>query len=208
MGYQSKNLKAVWSIFEEYSKIVKVFTPVKTQKQFEKSKTEMTVKFIRFILSKRLKQFSSFDFTKIEAKWNASYESTMSHVFSSQNSVFLKTLYKGIKEMKYDELKFKKYWLIMAGKDCDFLRKFYDNTLMSYDKLSKAFKAQDLKVKNIKYKMGITDKLDAEQMKFLSLMSPIPDKYVEGIISDYLGKYEKRGVRSMSTCENITQEPS
>ncbi len=92
IGYQSKNLKAVWSIFEEYSKIIKRFTPVKTQKQFEKSKTEMVVKFIRFILSKRLKQFKSFDFSKIEAKWNASYETAMIDAFSPSNSVFLKTL--------------------------------------------------------------------------------------------------------------------
>jgi len=208
MGYQSKNLKAVWPIFEEYSKIVRVFAPIKTQKQFEKSKTEMVVKFIRFILSKRLKQFKSFDFSKIEAKWNASYEEAMSHAFSSTNSVFLKTLAKGIKDMKYDEEKFQKYWLIMAGKDCDLLRKFYDSTLMSYDKLSKTMKSQDCKIKTIKGKMGITDKLDVDQMKFLSLMGSIPDKHVEDIISDYLGKYEQRGVRSLSTTENTFKESS
>lgn len=208
MSYQSKNLKAVWSIFEEYSKIVRVFAPIKTQKQFEKSKTEMVVKFIRFILSKRLKQFKSFDFSKIEAKWNASYEGAMSHAFSSTNSVFLKTLAKGIKDMKYDEEKFQKYWLIMAGKDCDLLRKFYDNTLMSYDKLSKTLKSQDCKIKTIKGKMGITNKLDVDQMKFLSLMGSIPDKHVEDIISDYLGKYEQRGVRSLSTTENTFKESS
>ena len=110
--------------------------------------------------------------------------------------------------MKYDESKFKKYWLIMTGKDCDLLRKFYDNTLMSYDKLSKTLKAQDAKIKTSKGRMGITDKCQVEEMKFLSSMGTIPDKYVENIISEYLGKYEGRGVRSMSTSENVYEQPS
>lgn len=107
----------------------------------------MVVKFIRFILSKRLKQFASFNFSKIETKWNPQYESALKHVFSTADSVFLKTLSKGIKEMKYNEIQFKKYWVIMAGIDVSLLQKFYDNTLMSYDKLSKILKAQNAKIR-------------------------------------------------------------
>lgn len=50
VGYKSKNLKMVYSIFEDYSTIIKSFLPHKTQKSFEKSKTEIVIKFIRFIL--------------------------------------------------------------------------------------------------------------------------------------------------------------
>lgn len=50
VGYKAKNLKLVYSIFEDYSTTVKSFLPPKSQKQFEKSKTEVVIKFIRFIL--------------------------------------------------------------------------------------------------------------------------------------------------------------
>jgi hypothetical protein len=50
VGYKAKNLKLVYSVFEEYSSTVKSFIPLKTQKQFEQIKTEVVIKFIRYIL--------------------------------------------------------------------------------------------------------------------------------------------------------------
>lgn len=208
VGYQAKNLKAVYSIFEEYSKVIRVFVPLKTQKQIEKIKTEVVIKFIRFILLKRLKQFTSFDFTKIEAKWNPSYEASLSQLFSVKDSVFHKHLTKVVSEKKFDLNKFKKYWLIMAGKDAGLLRKFYDNALLSYDRFSKSISTQDAKIRAVKSKIGIKSKCDTTEMKFRSLMNPIPDKHIEKLFSEYLGKYETRGTRSMSSTDKIPATPS
>lgn len=134
VGYKSKNLKVVYGTFEEYSTTVKSFLPSKTQKQFEKTKTEIVVKFIRYIICSRLKQFSTFDFSKIEKKWSPSWEGQLQQVFSVQDSVFMNQFFKVVDEKKFDRTKFKMYWVIMMGKDCDLITKFYDTTLSSYNK--------------------------------------------------------------------------
>ena len=157
---------------------------------------------------KRLKQFTSFDFTKIETKWNPSYESALSHVFSAKDSVFLKHFTKIVKEKKYDLIKFQKYWIIMTGKDAGLFRKFYDNSLLSYDRFSKLLSTQDAKILAVKSKIGIKAKCDSAEKKLNSLMNPIPDSHIEKILSDYLGKYESRGTRSLSNSEQIPPYPS
>ena len=125
VGYKAKNLKSVYSIFENYSNTVKSFLPHKSQKNFEKYKAEIIIKFIRFIVWNRLKQFSSFDFKKIEAKWSANYDKALNHVFDSKDSVFVNHFFKVVDEKKFDRLKFQKYWIIMSGNDSELMKKFY-----------------------------------------------------------------------------------
>lgn len=50
VGYKAKHLKVVYSTFEEYSTTIKSLLPAKSQKEFEKRKTEIIIKFIRFII--------------------------------------------------------------------------------------------------------------------------------------------------------------
>lgn len=207
-GYKSKTLKGVYSIFEEYSKTIKSFLPHKSQKVFEKLKCETTVKFIRYIICTRLKQFANLDFSKIEAKWNSTHESALEHVFNARNSMFLKHFYKVIDEKKFDKENFKKYWLVTSGTDAVLLIKFYDNAFASFDKLNKAFTAKDVKIRTHKQKAGIELPTKSKELTFTSLLSPIPESYIEKIISDYLGTYEKRTTRSLSNTEYKLAEPS
>eukprot|EP00343_Euplotes_focardii_P003513 CAMPEP_0205809624 /NCGR_PEP_ID=MMETSP0205-20121125/13877_1 /ASSEMBLY_ACC=CAM_ASM_000278 /TAXON_ID=36767 /ORGANISM="Euplotes focardii, Strain TN1" /LENGTH=142 /DNA_ID=CAMNT_0053087087 /DNA_START=612 /DNA_END=1040 /DNA_ORIENTATION=+ len=96
----------------------------------------------------------------------------------------------------------------MTGKDAGLFVKFYDNSLISYDRFSKALSAQDSKIRSIKSKIGIEAKCDSTERKLNSLMNPIPDKHIEKLFSDYLGKYETRGTRSMSNTEELSSHPS
>lgn len=202
VGYKSKNLMLVYSIFEEYSLVIKSFLPHISQKTFEKSKTEIVIKFIRFILCTRLKQFPNFDFSKIESKWDPSHETTLNHVFGVQDSVFLKHFVKVVQEKNFDKLKFQKYWLIMTGQDSALLRKFYDNSLMYLDKFQKSLSAKDAKIIANKQKKGIELSTDPESATLTSLLNPVPDWYVEKLFQDYLGGYERRSTRSFSHNES------
>lgn len=208
VGYKAKNLKSVYSIFEDYSNTVKSFLPHKSQKNFEKYKAEIIIKFIRFIVWNRLKQFSSFDFTKIEAKWNANYDVALNHVFDSKDSVFVNHFFKVVDEKKFDRLKFQKYWIIMSGNDANLMKKFYDNTLMMYDRFLKALSVKDTKIRANKSKMNIELPVDAEEIAMLSLLNPISGKYVEKLVSEYLGKYQQRTTRSLSNTDYVPVKPS
>lgn len=208
VGYKAKNLKSVYSIFENYSNTVKSFLPHKSQKNFEKYKAEIIIKFIRFIVWNRLKQFSSFDFKKIEAKWSANYDKALNHVFDSKDSVFVNHFFKVVDEKKFDRLKFQKYWIIMSGNDSELMKKFYDNTLMMYDKFLKALSLKDTKIRNSKIKMNIELPVDSEEMTMLSLLNPISGKYVEKLVSEYLGKYQQRTTRSLSNTDYVPVKPS
>jgi hypothetical protein len=179
VGYKEKRLKVVYSIFDEYSNTVKSFLPHKSQRMFEKAKSEIVIKFIRFILSTRLKQFASFDFKKLEGKWSPSYESAMKHVFEESDSVFLKDFYKGVDQKKFDRVQFQKYWLFFTGKDSIVMRRMYDSTLMTYHRLLKAFDAKNTKIRTHKLKQGIELPTSSEEMTLLSLLNPVPQKYVE-----------------------------
>ena len=208
VGYKAKNLKLVCAIFEDYSSTVKSFLPHKSQKNFEKYKTEIIIKFIRFIVCNRLKQFASFDFKKIEAKWNASYDKALNHVFDTKDSVFVNHFFKVVDEKKLDREKFQKYWIIMSGNDANLMKKFYDSTLMNYDRLLKALSAKDIRIRAKKSKMNIELPVDAEEMSMLSLLTPIPGKYVEKLVSEYLGKYQQRATRSLSNTDYVPKEQS
>jgi hypothetical protein len=126
----------------------------------------------------------------------------MQQLFSSQDSVFLKHFFKVVDEKGFDRVNFQKYWLIMTGKDAGLLRKFYDNTLMYYDKFLKALSARDSKIRSNKQKVGIEVPSEKEDMILTSFINPIPDRYVEKIINSYLHGYEMRGGRSYSNAED------
>lgn len=175
VAYKAKNLKMAYILLEEYSTLIKSFLPHKSQKLFEKNKTEIVIKFIRFILCTRLKQFAQFDFSKIEAKWSPSFEKAMKHVFDTQDSVFIKHFQKVVHEKNFDVEKFQKYWTIMAGKDASLLRKFYDNSLLQLDRFQKALSAKDTKIRSCKLKMGIELPSNKEEIVLTSLFNPVPD---------------------------------
>jgi hypothetical protein len=193
----------VISVFEDYSNTIKSFLPPKSQKNFVKYKTEIIIKFIRFIVCNRLKQFASFDFKKIEAKWNASCDKALEHVFDSKDSVFINHFFKVVDEKKFDRVKFQKYWIIMSGNDGNLMKKFYDNTLMMYDRFLKALSVKDAKIKANKSKLNIDLPTSSEEMTMLSLLTPIPKKYVENLVSEYLGKYQQRATRSLSNTDDV-----
>lgn len=202
IGYKEKRLKVVYSIFDEYSNTVKSFLPHKTQKKFEKTKSEVVIKFIRFILSTRLKQFATFDVQKLDARWSPGCESAMKHVFDDSDSVFLNDFYKGVDQKKFDRLNFQKYWLIMTGKDSVVMRRMYDSTLMTYHRLLKAYSAKDTKIRAHKLKQGIELPSSAEEMVFMSLLTPIPQKYVEDKVKQLQVKPFKIGdLQESKECE-------
>jgi hypothetical protein len=203
VGYKAKNLKLVISVFEDYSNTIKSILPPKSQKNFVKYKTEIIIKFIRFIVCNRLKQFASFDFKKIEAKWNASCDKALEHVFDSKDSVFINHFFKVVDEKKFDRVRFQKYWIIMSGNDGNLMKKFYDNTLMMYDRFLKALSVKDAKIKTNKSKMNIDLPTNSEEMTMLSLLTPIPGKYVENLVSEYLGEYQQRATRSLSNTDDV-----
>lgn len=202
IGYKAKNLKLVQSIFDDYSNTIKSFLPYKSQKTFEKIKSETIIKFIRFILCNRLKSFANFDFKKIETKWSANYEKHLKHVFEGNDSVFTKHFFKVVDEKKFDKLKFQKYWIIMSGNDSNLMKKFYDTTLKNYDRFLKALSAKDTKIRTTKMKMNIELPSSSEDFKMLSLLEKTPKKYVDKLVSEYLGKYESRATRSLSNTDN------
>lgn len=64
--------------------------------------------------------------------------------------------------------------------------------------------ARNHKISAYKNKLGIELPKNKDEKLYLSLLNPIPIKYVESIISEYLGSYEKRETRSLSTTEATT----
>ena len=50
VGYKANNLKLVCSVFENHSTTVKGFLLHRTQRQFDKTRTEVIVKFVRFLI--------------------------------------------------------------------------------------------------------------------------------------------------------------
>lgn len=183
VGYKAKHLKVVYSTFEEYSTTIKSLIPAKSQKEFEKNKAEIIIKFIRFIICTRIKQFATFDYSKIEKKWNPSLDHAMKKEFDVQNSMFLKNFYKAVDD-KYDRSKFEKYWFMMLGKDTNLLITFYDNSLLSYDRLLKAFSQRDEKIRNYKHKASIKLPADAQEMATLSLTNSNSFKLRELMLFD------------------------
>ncbi|CAI2360800.1 unnamed protein product [Moneuplotes crassus] len=199
-GYKIKNLKGVLGPLEEYSNIIQSILPIRSQKQFEKSKTNVLITFVRFILLKRVKQFSTFDFSKIKKKWNPSYESALNNLFRDTESVFSKHLEKVIKEKKYDLSKFHKYWLIMTGKDARLMKKLYDNTMKMYDCYSKSLSSQDAKIRAIKAQIGIKCKKNQNEA-LDSLTSEVPVKIIEQKLAEYVAKDGQRPTESMYSTE-------
>ena len=107
VGYKANNLKQVYSIFESHSETVKGFLTQRTLKLFEKAKTEVIVKFVRFLIWSRLKQFENFDVSKIKSKWSPHYDSAIDKIFTGKDSVFLKKFYKAVEEKNIDSTLFK-----------------------------------------------------------------------------------------------------
>ena len=170
VGFKTKNLRIVYKTFNEYSTTIKSILPAKSQKEFEKTKTNIVIKFIRFILSTRMKSYAKFDIKKLEAKWTKAHDADMAKHFPGENSVFLKHFYKVIAEQKIDREKFMKYWFNSLGRDTGLLVKFYDDSLRIYDRVLKAFSARDTKIRTYKHKAGIYLPKTAEEMDALSLL--------------------------------------
>jgi len=208
VGYKAKNLKLVYGVFEEYSSTIKSFLPIKTQKMFEKHKTEIVVKFIRFILWSRVKQFSQFDASRINATWNSSFQSELQHVFGFESSVFVKHLLKVVEEKKYDKLEFQKYWIIMTGKDASLLQKFYDTTILYYNKFLKAVATKDKKIRLHKETTGIELPTTTDEMTLLSLTRHICDSFVEEISDTYIESIKSKKNWRVKPIECETLMPS
>lgn len=79
----------------------------------------------------------------------------------------------------------------------------YDNTLSFYERLLKSFVEKDAKITVNKQKVGIEKPTDTDEIAFLSLLKPVPEKYVEQILFEYLGSFRGRETRSLSTSEPI-----
>ena len=201
VGYKANNLKLVYSVFENHSTTVKGFLFHRSQRLFDKTRTEVIVKFVRFLICSRLKQFESFDASKIEGKWNPTYENVMNTIFEGKDSVFLKNFNKAAEEKNIDKSQFKKYWMITMGKDWALIKKMYDNTLLSYDKILKAFNDKDAKVKAHKISIGIEQPTTKEEIKLISLMNRANKKYIDKILFEYFGSFNRRDLRSFSTTE-------
>lgn len=184
IGFKTKNLKIVYKTFNEYSTTIKSILPARSQKEFEKAKTNIVIKFIRFILTTRMKSFEKFDYSKIEKSWSPAQEDSMKAQFSSQNSVFLKHFFKVVGE-KYDQEKFQRYWFMTLGKDTSLLIKFYDDSLLIFDRLLKAYSARDTKIRNYKQKAGIMLPKDAEEMANLSLVKPYNNLFGKLVIRQF-----------------------
>jgi len=117
VGYKARNLKLVHSAFEGYSVTVRSFLTHRTQKLFEKIKTEIVIKFVRFLIANRVAQFAVFDPAKLDGKWNPTFEVVMSKVFGSQDSVFVKYFLKEVIRNKFDKKQFMRYWTLMMNTD-------------------------------------------------------------------------------------------
>lgn len=107
------------------------------------------------------------------------------HVFGMESSVFVKHFYKVVDEKSYDKESFKKYWIIMTGKDADLLQKFYDTTFLYYNKFVNALLAKSTKIRVCKQTMGIELPASSEEMLLLSQLREIPDSYIEQISEKY-----------------------
>lgn len=201
VGYKAHNLKLVYSVFETHSLTVKGFLFQRTHKLFDKTRTEVIVKFVRFLICSRLKQFESFDVSKIDSKWTPAYENVMNTIFEGKDSIFLKNFYKAIKEKNVDKSQFKKYWMITMGKDSALIKKLYDGTLLYYDRILKAFNDKDTKVKESKTSIGIEQPTSKDEIKLISLMGKASKKFVDNILFEYFGSISRRDLRSFSTTE-------
>jgi hypothetical protein len=188
-------------VFENHSTTVKGFLFHRSQRLFDKTRTEVIVKFVRFLICSRLKQFESFDASKIEGKWNPIYENVMNTIFEGKDSVFLKNFNKAVEDKNIDKTQFKKYWTITMGKDSALIKKLYDNTLLSYDRILKAFNDKDAKVRTHKASIGIEQPIKREEIKLISLMNAANKKYVNKILFEYFGSFNRRDLRSFSTTE-------
>lgn len=168
IGFKTKNLKRVYKIFGEYSTTVKSILPKKSQKDFEKEKTNIIIKFIRFILTTRMSAFAKADFSKIEKKWCPGLEHEMKSQFEAPNSVFMNHFNKVVDE-KFDRVKFQKYWFMSLGTDTSLLIKFYDDSLLYLDNLLKAWSKMDGRINTCKQKIGVLMPKNSEEMASLSL---------------------------------------
>lgn len=169
--------------FEDYSTTMKSILPVKSQKEFEKTKTSITIKFIRYILTNRMNAFeahragktqnnknaneSNGRHSSVTDQWNSTLEEQMKAHFDEKDSVFLKHFDKVVSE-KFDLEEFKKYWFITIGNQTNLIIKFYDNALKYFDRTSKVFASRDSKIKATKQKVGISLPRE-EEMKELSI---------------------------------------
>ena len=108
------------------------------------------------------------------------------HVFGMESSVFVKHFYKVVDEKSYDKEGFKKYWIIMTGKDADLLQKFYDTTFLYYNKFLNALLAKSTKIRVSKQKVGIELPTTSDEMLMLSQLREIPDAYVEQISEKHI----------------------
>jgi len=183
VGFKTKNLKLVYKTFGEYSTTIKSLLPAKSQKEFEKTRTNIVIKFIRFILTTRMSNFKKLDYAKFEKKWTPGHEHQMKAAFEVQNSVFLKHFYKVVDE-KYDREKFQKYWFMTMGKETGLLIKFYDDSLKSFDCLLKAYSKRDENIRSFKHKAGIKLPQNAQEMKNLSLTRTNSNKIYEILASE------------------------
>ena len=170
VGFKTNNLRIVYKTFNEHSTTIKSILPAKSQKEFEKTKTNIVIKFIRFILSTRMEAFAKFDIKKLESKWTKAHDADMAKHFQGDNSVFLKHFYRVIAEHKMDREKFMKYWFNSLGRDTSLLAKFYDDSLRIYNRMLKAYSARDEKIRTYKHKAGIYLPETGEEMEALSLL--------------------------------------
>ena len=102
-------------------------------------------------------------------------------MFGIESSVFVKHLLKVVDEKKFDKLQFQKYWIITTGKEASLLQKFYDTTILYYNKFLKAVAAKDKKIRLHKESAGIELPATIEEMTLLSLTRHISDSFLDEI---------------------------
>ena len=157
----------VYKTFEDYSTRIKSLLPTKSKKEFDKHMASIIIKFIKFVLTKRLGSFMKFDYNKIKNIWSLDDQYKMENLFYAVESKFVQHLTE-MTENVCEPDKFRKY-LFKTLDSVKILKKFYDDYHMLLSTLHKTFSVTDEKIRSSKKKLGIFVPKTDEEMKSLSL---------------------------------------
>ena len=189
-------MRVLCRIFKEHEEVFKNQLPIKTQRDYVKQQSEVTGKFVRFLIKRRCEQL-----LKLKNK-----EFTLKEPLKPDDSPFAQYCSKCTEEHGLEHEYFFAFWYAHFKHEVDPTRELYNTTLQDQAHYIRTYNKEDKRIREAMHKRKIYLLKDKTDLMLHSLTRTLPREIFDPFVMTKLEQLPSRLTRSITLDEEEMEE--